>query len=753
MRMHLGLWLLVALALPVLAADPPTAELTLELRLPGDTATLSPSAQIRLRRASGTAPDRVLPLPNLHPQRVEVEPDTTWEVVLEAPGLWAPREVVTVGAASTSSRLALRVWPAVPLKGVARLAEAGGELPERLACRVEIGGGSHRGTVECPVTSGGRFECQLPAEEVDLRLSATGYVPHYRWGLRLDGEEAVALGTLTLEPGASISGSLEAPGIDPSTVALSLVPAVADGGGSPAAVYKLAGTRVTGAANARGFFQLTGVAAGVYLLEAKHPQFATARLEPFTVPPRAEVVLSEPIRLRPPLDLTLTVDPPVDGSGQPWRVVIHRAFDTAAYRREKAVYDGPTMRGEPLVIPDQAPGRFSVSIFRNDRTTLHSETFSVTSEADADWAVTLDLLEIEGEVFLGAEPLEAALYFGGPKGASRLRFDSDEEGRFTGIVPGPGSWDVLVEAAVPPVRHLTRVEVEDAGSSRRQLRIEIPDTMLFGRVVDEAEKAAGPAVILVDSAAGSFDFPTDEQGEFEIRGIEEGSLALFARAGSARGEETSEPVSTLLTEDRPSGPVVLRLRRLVPLRGQVFSLDGPVAGAAVLLLPPPGTFGFGQNARTDVDGSFSMEVPASVERFHVLVSPPGHALKTFEIDTGYGDMVALRVPRESGVVEITMPMEQTAFRQQGLHLRVQQNGVILPMGVLYPWAISHGGQVGDQPQLTLPALAPGHYRVCTSSGAASEHCAAGYLDGHGSLRLDLRGAAEALDAGLELPAG
>lgn len=51
-------------------------------------------------------------------------------------------------------------------------------------------------------------------------------------------------------------------------------------------------------------------------------------------------------------------------------------------------------------------------------------------------------MEILGRVTLGDDPLAATLWFGGRSGVRRIRFDSDEKGRFDGWLPEEGTWPV-----------------------------------------------------------------------------------------------------------------------------------------------------------------------------------------------------------------------------------------------------------------------------------------------------------------------
>jgi hypothetical protein len=149
-----------------------------------------------------------------------------------------------------------------------------------------------RGAMKCPVDEKGGWSCQLPAAVFDLRLSVPGFAPEYRLATKVPAADALDLGTLVPKVGASIAGWAESPEGSPETedCMAHLIPL-----GTPEEVPARASARVTRG----GFFQITDVAPGKYLLEVKRPGFLPAKLSPIEVPSTTWATLLEhPLVLR-----------------------------------------------------------------------------------------------------------------------------------------------------------------------------------------------------------------------------------------------------------------------------------------------------------------------------------------------------------------------------------------------------------------------------------------------------------------------
>src|SRR4029077_2200807 len=198
-----------------------------------------------------------------------------------------------------------------------------------------------------------------------------------------------------------------------------------------------------------------------------------------------------------------------------------------------------------------------------------------------------------------------------------------------------------------------------------------------------------------------------------------------ATLSSAQGAWSSDRISLFLHDGEDFGPVELRMRKEAKLSGLVQSAQGPVPGAGVSVFPlRPSTIG-GDSVRTDVDGTFTAQVPASTELADVVVSAPGLALKAFPVAVGSDPAQApqaLLVEPQGGEVQILFPPPPEDPGKDAIILQVFQNGVPLPTGDLYGWARGHGNVPSEvsgkgRKSLAVPELAPGEYRACLAAQA------------------------------------
>jgi hypothetical protein len=175
--------------------------------------------------------------------------------------------------------------------------------------------------------------------------------------------------------------------------------------------------------------------------------------------------------------------------------------------------------------------------------------------------------------------------------------------------------------------------------------------------------------------------------------------------------------------------------------GKVLSSRGPVGGAVLDLTAlgsDAGWLGLG-HATSDFSGAWSIRVPAKATRAQIVVSPPGNALKGFDIPIDNSE-AALSVSEEEGTLEVALPYSEDEFLKNEMGIRFAQNGVSLPS--LGPWARTHEGGLwgGKDTILRIPALAPGEYEVCVVPYSLDpihnpSTCATGQLSSGGTLRL------------------
>jgi len=257
-------------------------------------------------------------------QSVELPLGDPWTVEVTADGRW-PDSAVVVPRDGIQEHASLDLWPVGTLTATITV-DTFEPMPTSL--RVRFSGphgvppipGFPEDEVICPVEDD-QMRCTLPSGKLDLRLRARGMVSHYRWNQAVLAGATTDLGTLKLRRGASVTGWVVAgegrPDLSKCTLELRQLGPEPDTSVSRQA-------RQRGTADTRGFFHITGVAPGLYTIEAQLPTLGSARFMPLTVMEDAESALSEPMVLRPPATLEIEVDPPADPWSRPWQVTVRQ---------------------------------------------------------------------------------------------------------------------------------------------------------------------------------------------------------------------------------------------------------------------------------------------------------------------------------------------------------------------------------------------------------------------------------------------
>lgn len=676
-----------------------------------------------------TVPNRLLAVAALLPGLFQL---------LAAPGQAVSSELRSLGRIAGSVKLADKK-ERLPKKLVVST------LPLRSPASKEV----PKGVLDCPVDAQGKWQCPpLPATAFDLVLSTEGFIPQYRWGVKVLPGKTADLGPVRLERGASVAGWVEIEGgrIEENCRAR-LTPLVSPGGGA-AATQKIRSTANEVTVRKDGFFQLVGVAPGSYLLEVSQEGFAPATVQPLEVWPRSETFLRQPVTLKRPIRLELSLSPPHDWLGRPWKVRVARASDANASFYEE-VFSGSADDQGLATIPGQAPGRFRVSVSDALENDLASKSFQIAGPEDARQTIEMEILTVRGTVTLGQEPVAATLWFGGRRGSPGVKMESDSEGGFHGVLPRDGWWPVDVASPERKLDTRTKVKVEADRDGLAEVEIELPATRVFGKVLDETGRPMPLARLVVNTSDADVLASSDEAGSFDVRGLSEGMVHMSAAFSSGEGEWTSDRTPLFLRDGEETGPIELRMRKNRRLSGMVQSPLGPVPGASILVIPlrPPSLAG---GARTDLDGSFTALVPAATESAAVIVSPPGHTLKAFTVPVGDVPQT-LKVDREGGELEILVPEESEDIEREEVILLVFQDGLPLPTPILSQWALGHGRDLTIPGKVAVGDVAPGEYRACLAARAVLAswqdsgwtaplaRCTTGQLTAGGTLRLDLSG--------------
>jgi hypothetical protein len=668
---------------------------------------------LKLVPSAGTAQIREVPVQGLGEQQIDLEPGRTWEIRFEGKGFWG--ETLTLArlpAAAESRRL--RVFPAGRVR--ARLATVAGESPlKSLALRLQPASAPHsdpfEAVIACPIADG-VLACPVPVGRFDLRLRAEGgWAPIYLWDVVVASGKETPLGELRLRRGASVSGWVQTAegGLPSHDCRLKLSPGRADTGDLKV-LDQIEKASLEVQPNEKGFFQIVGVTPGRYELTARQPGYAEIRTGPVDVRPDLESQVIDRLTLARPVKFEIALDPPLEPYGSPWRIELSQRADLS--ETAASFLSGTASQEGIWHVTGVAPGTYELSV-RGEQKDVWYREFLEIHPGQSDLRIDLPVLRVEGRILIGKEPLAATLWLS-QKGGRRLRFDSDERGRFNGVLPGEGSWSPKVEMEVNKLQvSLEPIEIKPPqGKNLAKVEIVVPDTKLAGQVVDEEGHPLPAAKVFAASAErkATNPFETDEKGEFSLRGLQPGAWLVKAELGDRQSD--FQPVSLPAEGEGPWLRIVAR--KLQTLEGRVVSAAGPVAGARVLAWPPfNGQSGAGMaDAVSGGDGSFHAEIPAGTALLNLAVLPPGYAMRLTAVPVSPGQPIEIPVEPQGGTLILDMPEGGPT------PILVHAGVYVLPMA-LRLWARMQGGRTPDSGRLVLPAVEAGPYSVCRGAVAVT----------------------------------
>jgi hypothetical protein len=662
------------------------------------------------------------------------------EYQLVVPGYYSPPQVV-VGR-SGAAPVTFHLYPTGTLTG--RVAAPRGEpVPEELSLRFQQPQTSGipvglAGTVPCPVRDGA-FRCEVPSGVFDLRLRARGYVSKYLWSLGVPRQGELRLGTWSLRRGGSLAGWVESMDrtLDLEKARVRLEPATLALPTDPRQEEQLARAAVSEGVTRRGFFHFGGLAPGLYRVVAEAGGYGRSAPMLLEVRENVETTPPVPLTIAPPSTLRVQIEPAVDPFHRPWKIQLAETSGGGLNARTldiaEVADDGTYSRGELI------PGRYQLLIQDQLGARWHYEQVTVDEPAEVVTVVLRPLL-VEGDLRLGGEPLSASLWFGGRNGAESLRLEADAQGKFSGALPRPGRWRVQISAEEPRVDRSLPVEVDPGpGSGVAQVEILLPDRNLEGKVVDGSGKPVQATVLLTPHEPDALPDQqvTDGDGRFAFHGLAEGTVT--AQALDGRSGRSSRAATVELAGGRDPQPLELVMSGEREIPGRIVSTAQGVVGARILAKPLAGTelvAAIQPEARTEVDGSFTLRVSDQADRIELVVMAPGFALTTA--------VIPLTPPPPSPLVILVHPAGGTVlldapdaldFRTAWSEVVLRHDGVEIVYPSVLQWAASFGGAAGPG-ELRLPMIEFGTIHACRRT-PTGERCTEGYLPPAGELQLEL----------------
>jgi hypothetical protein len=734
----LSAFLLVAIASTRSVDGEPVGTRTIRVKFAAEAKSASIAAgSVTLRRLMGAKAPMAQAVVSLsEPVTFMVPERTMWAMSAQLPGWWAAPVALDVQDHDVEVAVPLVPTGIVTGRLVAPVDVA---RPASLSVVVDVPPGARTlpgpasAESPCSIAGDSRFSCELPIGTLDLSFRPDAHVPFYRWGVKVTPGASTDLGSFTLSEGSAVSGfvTLSRKNLEPGKGKVQLFLDAA-GGGATASRLRRPVAQVAPAKN--GFFQLTNVPPGRYVLLASYPGFAEAVVSPVQVYEHVEAKLRRPIELQPPAALTLRIHPETDYDGNVWSARVMRAslitngYDTAP------IFEGPATDGA-VVLREQPGGRYQVTIADAAGNPFLAEELTTAGAGDETHDFSVEFVKIVGTIQRGENPLAATIWFGGRFGDKHVVVRSDDEGHFTGVLPHSGPWRVTVASAGIDTVVSTKVAKTEDGTPS-EVVLEIPSNHVEGIVVDGTGKPLRNALVRLNTDSEfTVARQTDDRGAFAFDGVAPGPFTLTAEAGSASAPQSSAPHAASVGADQSIDGIVLKVRNGRTIRARVVSPSGPVIGADISVYPTNGPENPPQTtATTGFDGTFEATVAEGYDRALMTVQAPGYALRVFDAAVD-GRAVTLNVQQAGGTLRITAPEDVNG-------LVVFQDGRFLSTANLIRWALRRGEPFVDGHTFRVGDVAPARYRVCTmkpgrSSLAAVTRCAEGFLPPYGDLHLTI----------------
>ena len=563
-----------------------------------------------------------------------------------------------------------------------------------------------------PPATARTFHCPAPVDTRSLRVDLPPLGTAFAWDLAVERARSTNL-ALRLTSGVVLVGAAADEGIEAR-----LLPRGVERKGTKAV---FAGKDSTDLEGGGVGFETVAPGSYTYVIESADGRFARADL---VVPDDRSQVLLPKLSLPPLATLSVQVDPPFAGAGEGWVVqLVPRASNP---HRTEAV-SLPTDPSGWRELPPVEVGEYLLLVEGAAGSLWHTE--EVALREDTTLWLELPSVVVEGRASRGDEPFVGELIFGGPYGSRTFTLTTDEEGRFTGVLPEEGEWDVEIRSTesgcapcdgTPGSLRIPPVEVVEGASGKAWIDIEIADTKIEGRVVVAETSPTGEVVhrpqpgasIFVTRISGSEEDRGRQaqiwtaDGEFELVGLPPGDLMIGAMHGELGYE--SEWIPLRLEDRGEAGPIELVLEAKATVSVRVRSRTGPVGGASVSAFVPAG-----KSARgiAGADGVATLDL-ARGSTGTLLVSAPGYSLALVPFgpigQSGSPDREVVLTTPGGDLVLSQAPYD--IFSEGSL---VSESGGTMPVRVIagmHPPALSFGES------LTLRQLSAGSYAFCTERG-------------------------------------
>lgn len=627
-----------------------------------------------------------------------------WRIEARSERCWAAPAVVEPGSPAVS----IALWPKRMLGGRATLPR-GASMPAVVKARIASPPRTAptavpQTVVQCPVANG-RFTCEVPATTLDVRIAAEGFAPHYFWDVAADN-----LGELRLSRGAVVTGrAAVSSGESPEGITVEL---------RPASLAWSAEDHALGAAqaravktNARGFFLFGNVAAGEYVASATKAGWSRAEYRVHVAPTTTEAPVGRDLVVPPLSRIEVFITPPVDAGQRPWKVHLGRNISLGSMPLAEGT---ATLTGH-WSYDGLDTGPYIIHVKDANGANMAIET-AIVSGGTVHVPVRIDQVPVRGTLTVRGEPAQARLAFNDGYGKV-VHLGSDAEGRFSGVLPKEGAWDIEVRRRGRRLRvALDDVDVRRSDATGyAELDLELPDGRVHGMITTEDGQPVEGAVVIRRGKKRIGGEITGADGSFDLDGLPTGDAIIGARS---KGRE-SELVPYRITSEKGE-PLRLVVRERREARVRLLSPDGrPVSGAEVNRFS---TFSRGwMEAITGPRGEVTLSGSPNDPQIPLVVLAIGFPLKLTAVPAGGSETIELPFAPVAGILFVA---------SNGPHLPSIGVGTLPTFGI----ASLTGGPVPPEglPARRVPGgvellLEPGQYTVCnhTKSRCQTRYVAAG----------------------------
>ncbi len=570
------------------------------------------------------------------------------------------------------------------------------------------------GRVACTL-EGSRLACRPPGGVWDLRLRPKAWAPSVHLGVELPPGGRKGLGRITVLPGGAITGWIEVEGdlrvLPRCRVWASPVESIGQPISGPRA--KELAQPLSTVPDRTGAFALSGLAPGAYDLEASCPPNWKGKLERVPVHAGGESRIPRGIPVRPPRSLVLMVEPPVDPSGAPWSVAL-TPLDADVLGSQLATHDkNLAFQAGRYRLEGLDPGLYLLTVKDVQGAVYLDE--EVLLEDSMELERTVELVEVEGRVTRGGEPLRATVWWGGSR--QGIPGVADGDGTYRALLPAQRKvWSVEVTAEKETLGRWGVVPLPRPDSRGRRIR----DFDLGAGVLDvrcrtaAGEVAPGCRVTVWVNRAPRFS-TADHTGRARFEGLRAGTFFVEASAAG----ESSCWVERQFPEARASEELDLELQPTktfggwvgvsgqplsgVPMRWNAYDLSGKLVG-------------FGQTS-SDATGNFSVTLCLQAASVELTAFPPGRSLMVLRRSVGAGGFLLLESPEGRASLELLGPdFEEPSL--QPWWLEFPGEGRVDGFAAI-DWASANGYEASAG-RVVIPALPPGKVKVCWADPVASE---------------------------------